>query len=169
MENKRELTYEMVMEMFADTDRRIKENAKHIGGITKSNGAMAEEMIFNSLNKTKTFANIKFDDIDRNVKLHSKFLGLKGEFDVVLKNGDTLAIIEIKYKVKPEDVTKLATSQLVNFRDLFPTFSDYKIMLGIGGMSFEDSSEEDAKAKGIGIIKVSADKVEYYTEGIKLY
>ena len=147
----------------------VKNMQIELSGIAKSNGMMAEEMVFNSLNKTKTFANVRFDDIDRKVKLHSKFLNLKGEFDVVLKNGDMLAIIEIKYKVQPEDVTKLATKQLTNFRNLFPMFSNYKIMLGMAGMSFEDSSEEYAKEKGIGVIKVSPDKVEYYTKGIRLY
>jgi len=86
-----------------------------------------------------------------------------------LKNGDTLAIIETKYKVRVEDVSKLVDKQVSDFRKLFPMFNDYKIVLGIGGMSFENKSEDEAKEKGVGIIKIVGDNVEYYTEGIKAY
>jgi len=48
-------------------------------------------------------------------------------------------------------------------------FSDYKIILGVGGMSFEDEAITAAKEKGIGIIKVVGDKLEYQTENIKMY
>ena len=48
-------------------------------------------------------------------------------------------------------------------------FSDYKIILGIGGMSFEEDAINAAKEKGIGIIKILGDKLEYYTENIKMY
>ena len=43
-------------------------------------------------------------------------------------------------------------------------FNDYKIVLGIGGMSFESKSKDIAKKNGIGIIKIIGDKVEYYTD-----
>jgi hypothetical protein len=36
-------------------------------------------------------------------------------------------------------------------------------------MSFEDDALIAAKEKGIGIIKILGDKLEYYTENIKTY
>ena len=201
MEDKKELTYEIVMQMIAETNKSLAETGKYIKelgerldktsqssmdkidklgeridktnqsitGISKSNGAMAEEIIYNSLKKDKTFGGIKFDEIDRNLNLKLKKFNIEGEFDVVLQNGDTLAIIETKYKVRVEDVSKLKDSQVPNFRKLFPIFDNHKIILGIGGMSFEKKSEEEAKNNGIGIIKIVGDKIEYYTENIKQY
>jgi len=58
----------LLKEKFAETDRLIKENSKQIGGISNSNGKMAEEMIYNALDKNKTFANVKFDYLRKNVK-----------------------------------------------------------------------------------------------------
>jgi hypothetical protein len=84
----------------------------------------------------------------------------------VLENGDTLAIIETKYEVRKEDVTKFATTQLPKFRTLFPKYSDYKILLGIGGMSFDNYVKEEANKYGIGLIKVVGDKVEFHVEKI---
>ena len=56
-----------------------------------------------------------------------------------------------------------------NFRLLFPLYKEYKIILGIGGLSFEDGVLEEAIKNGIGIIKISGDKVEINTEIIKIY
>jgi len=153
----------------AEWEKRMKELQNNIGGVSASNGAMAEEMIFNSLEQDKTFAGVKFEEVDRNIKLHSRFLDVKGEFDVILKNGDTVAIVESKYKVRSDDIAKLVDKQVKDFRKLFPMYSNYKIILGIGGMSFEQKAIEDAQNKGVGIIKIVGDKVEFHTEGIKTY
>ena len=152
-----------------ETDRLVRENAKEIGGISKSNGDMAEEAIFNALEREKTFAGIKFDYIGKNWKRHSKALNLKGEYDVLLENGDTIAIIETKYKVKKNDVSELLTDKVENFRKLFPLYSNFKILLGVGGMSFEKEAIKEAKDNGVGIIKIVGDTVEYYTDGIREY
>jgi hypothetical protein len=124
-------TFEMVWQMFAETDKKfaetseqmqetdkkfaetrklIEENQKEIAelriatkevnaavsGIGKSNGLVAEEMIYNALEKDMTFAGVEFDDIRPNMGYKSKKLNLKAEFDIVLTNGTMLAIIETK-------------------------------------------------------------------------
>ncbi len=156
--------------MSAETDKQIKALNKQIGGITKSNGKVAEATIYNSLERDMTFAGIEFDFIDKNKKRHIKRLNLKGEYDVVMYNGDTLAIIEIKYNVEKGDVNELIDKKKVEkFRLLFPEYKGYKILLGIGGGSFESDAEAEANKYGIGIIKVVGDKVEYYTDGIRVY
>jgi len=154
----------------ADFNERMKKLEKQIGGISKSNGDMAEEAIFNALGRDLTFAGIKFDDIGRNWKRNVKKLQLRGEYDVILENGDTVALIETKYKVQKEDITKLFTKEVADkFRILFSDYKDYKILLGVGGMSFDDDAIDEAKNNGVGIIKVVGDTVEFYTEGIREY
>ena len=150
------------------TNKAVTQTNISINGIAKSNGMFAEETIYNALAKDMAFGGIKFDDIDRNVKLHSKFLNLKGEFDVVLLNGDTLAIIETKYKVRREDVSELVDKP-DNFRKLFPTYNNYKILLGIGGLCFENDVIEDAQKQGIGVLKIDNDTIEYFTNNLKKY
>jgi len=147
----------------------MKDVRKEIGGIGDSNGAMAEEMIFNALDKSKTFGGIKFDDVDRNLRFKLKKIKLEAEFDVVMQNGDTIALIETKYKVKSKHITSILEKHLPSFKRLFPVFNDHKIIIGIGGMSFEKDVEEEAIEKGIGIIKIVGDKVEFFTDKIKYY
>jgi len=153
----------------ADFEKWKKEMQKYMGGISESNGAMAETMIYNSLEKDMIFAGVNFDYIHPNFGYKNKKLGIEDEYDIVLRNGDTLAIIETKYKVRDKDVTKLLGTKLSNFRLLYPEYDSYKIILGVGGMSFEDNALEEAKENGVGIIKIVGNKVESYTEGIKIY
>ena len=197
-DKKEELTYEMVMKMFAETDKRIekmfaetseqakeskkdldarfketerliKANAKQIGGIDRSNGLMAEEAVYNALKKDNTFANIKFDYIRKNIQLQSEDHRTLSELDIMMVNGDTISIIETKYKVEKKDIKKMLTDKLPHLREVFPKYNNHKVVLGVGGMGFEDNAEEYAKENGIGIIKIIGDKVEFYTEGIKMY
>ena len=162
-------TDKMIQSLSANIDKNavaIKETNQAIGGVAKSNGYMAEEAIFNALERDMSFAGIKFDDIDRAKKRKIKKLNLEGEYDVMLKNGDTIALIEIKHRVREGTAHKLATEKLNNFRKLYSEYEKYEIVLGIGGMSFEGNAIEEAKANGVGVIKIVGEKVEYNTDGI---
>ena len=156
-------------ERFAETDRLIKANAKQIGGISSSNGYIVEDAIYTAVRKNMTFADIDFYDIERNRKKYKKTLQLKGEYDIVLTNGTMAAIIEAKYKVNEDDVEKLATSQIEKFRLLFPEYSNHKIILGIGGLGFEDDAFDKAKELGVIPIRVLGEEIEYDTDGMKMF
>jgi hypothetical protein len=153
----------------AETDRYIKETNKMVNGISQSNGDFAEEAIYSALEESMVYGGIKFEDINPNMKRKSKAKKLQGEYDIVLKNGDTLAIIETKYKVRQQDVDKLVNEKVGKFRKLYPEYNDYKLILGIGGMSFDVESIASANENGVGIIKVIGEKVEFQTTDIKVY
>jgi len=166
---KSHLEWQEIKESQKATDKQIKELSKQIGGISNSNGKVAEDMIYNVLDKDKTFANVKFDYLRKNVQIQSETYETKTELDILLVNGDTISIIETKYKVEKSDVIDVIDKKLNYFRQYNPKFNNYKIILGIGGMSFEEDAITAAKEKGIGIIKILGDKLEYYTENIKTY
>jgi len=166
---KSEKEWKEIKESQKETDRIVKELSKNVNGIANSNGEMAEEMIYNALDREMTFSGIKFQYIYANMNKLLKSENIRAEFDVVLENGDTVAIIETKYKVREKDVIELLNKKLSNFRKLFPMYANYKIMLGVGGMSFEKKALTAANKKGIGIIKIVGDKVEYQTENVKIY
>ena len=153
----------------AETDRRIKELSRNIAGISDSNGKMAEQAIYNTLERDMKFAGIDFYDIAKNMHKKIKSLNLESEFDIVLTNGDTIALIETKYQVQQKDVIKLATKQVNSFRKLFKEYANYKIVLGVGGSSFDADAEQEAEDNGVGIIKIINDKVEYFTDNIRIY
>ena len=161
---------------FAETRKLIDNNAiqmkalqEELGGVGRSNGQVAEDTIYAALEKEMMFAGRKFHDIDRNWNRKKTDLKLQAEFDIVLINDDTLALIETKYKVRDVDVTKLVDTTKNKFKILYPQYSHYKVILGIGGMAFDQRAIDEANANGVGLIKIVGDKVEFQTEGIKVY
>ena len=88
---------------------------------------------------------------------------------MVLTNGKYVAIVETKTKVDQEDIIEMFEKKLDKFRKLYPEYNNHKVLFGIGGMKFDKRAEEIANKNGIGLIKVSGDKVEFHTENLKLY
>jgi len=150
-----------------ETDRRMKELQKHVGGIANSQGDFAEEYFFNSFDQGKTnFFGEKFDIIKRN--LTNVWQGLEDEYDIVLYNHASVAIIEVKYKIKIEHIKKVLKKP-ETFRILFPHYKDYKIFLALASMSFSKGLEEECKNKGIAIIKQVGDTIVIYDKHLKTF
>jgi hypothetical protein len=138
-----------------------------IGGISHNNGAFAEEYFASKLEETKTFANMKFDNFERNV--HAKVGDVQDEFDNVLYNGTSVAIIEVKYKIHDTYLDQMVSKKVSNFRKLFPYYKDYDIYLGIGSMAFYDDVITKAKKLGIGILRQKGNAIEMDTGYAKAY
>ena len=180
-ENKTKVTWDNIENIISETVAIQRENSikikklqtaldttnMAINGIADSNGAMAEATIYDALENDMTFAGQEFDDIYRNMKKHIKKDGLRGEYDIMMTNGDTIALIETKFKVRKQDVINLYEKQAPVFSKLFPEYSKYKLLLGIGGVIFETDAIEEADAKGVGIIKVVGNKIDYNSSNIK--
>jgi hypothetical protein len=162
-DDKRMAKLEKKIDKMADEVKRLN---RTVCGVEKSNGMVAEEYFFNSLNATKTFGGISFDKIDRNM-YDTDFDS--GEYDIVMINGNCIGIIETKYRVRTDDVSKLAKKQAKRFKNLFPQYSAYDIYLGIGGMSFTCGVEKKAGELGVGILKLKGDVVEIYDKNLKAY
>jgi hypothetical protein len=153
-----------------ETDLQIKRMSKEIGGIGDFNGYVAEDNIYYSLEDSMVFAGIKFDEMERRVQVRPEpFAKTETELDVLLRNGEALAIIEVKHRVKKKDVRELLYDKLGKIKKYYPKHKDYKILLGIGGMTIENDAEIEAKKNGIGIIRVIGNTVEYHTENIIKY
>jgi len=177
--HKKELTPADVWAMFAETnrqmketDRKLKEMGIHVDGISKSNGAFAEEVFYNSLEKSMEFAGVHYDRIDNSFRSTRKMPDgskLEDQFDIVLINSDAIAIIEIKYKASSDDVEELATKKINNFRSLFPKYNDFAVYLGLGTLSFNEYVVNKAKELGVGLLKLSGDVVKYKTSWVRAF
>jgi len=182
---KKKLTAEDVWAMFAETDRLFKEMREErketdrkfdelreqLGGISNSNGDFAEEFFYNSLEKTMTFAGIHFERIG-NFKCQKTLpdkTEIKGQFDIVLYNGNSVALIEAKYKANLKDLKELVEKKLPNFRLLFPEYAKYKLYLGIGSLVLKDRVVQEAEKLGIGLMRQRGNAVEYKTDWVRAY
>jgi len=162
-------TKQLFKEQSAEFDRRLKENAaefdrknaayekrmkrmdEEMGKWTNNQGCFAEEYFYNSFDYGRqNFFGEEFDSIEKNLKPKTK--NLKDEYDIVLYNHTSVAIIETKYKAHENDVPEVLR-KAETFRILCPDYKDFKVYLGLASMAFYPELEQKCKEEGIAIIK----------------
>jgi hypothetical protein len=140
----------------ADADKRLKKLENLIGGIGNNNGFFAEEFFQRAFSKKRELAGIKFEGMIPNLKYEGKE---NCDFDIVLVNGDSVAIIEAKYRIHPKYVKELVTKKLAQFRKHFPTYNNHAVYFGIAGLSVSEQVIKNAKEHGVAIIRQDGQKV----------
>ena len=151
----------------ARTNATLERMGITLGGINNNFGYTTEDYFYNSMYDNPTLGGIKFDTIRKNI--HTRTKRMEDEFDIVLYNGDSIGLIECKYKAHENDLYRLMTKKVDNFRQLFPDFKDYKIYLGLACFSFYPELEELAKQNGVAILKQKGDVVEIEATNLKVY
>lgn len=151
----------------AKTDTKLKETSIILGNLGINLGIVAEEYFYNALKETKKIGKYKFDDVDLNVNGRNK--KVQDEFDIVMYNGNTIAIIEVKHKVHPEDIQKLKTKKLENFKYLFPHYASYNYILGLGGFSLPKDIVELADKEGIAVFQKRGETTLINEENLQVF
>ena len=148
----------------ADTDKKIKSLIEQVAGITKSNGDIAEDYFFNSFQREQqNFFGEKFDKIIR-----GKGQIVEDEYDVVMINGHTACIIEVKYKARKDDIPK-ALKKVNTFRINFPEHKNHKIYLALAAYSFNENLERECIRQGIAVIKQVGETVIINDKHLKAF
>jgi len=151
-----------------ETSLQVKELSRNIGGISNSNGEMAEEYFYNSFKADTTFANEKFDRVEKNTKTSRD--GVEAEFDLILMNGKSAAVIEVKYNAKPDNILidKLIERADI-FKKLYPEYKNHNIYLGVAAMSFKSGLETKLHNAGIATIKQIGKKMVVFDKDVKAF
>ena len=173
------LTYEGLLELFRETreqmketDRIVKENAeqikktnKNVAGLTSSIGAIIEKMVEGNI--IEKFEALGYKDLDtccENKKFKNKELGIKGEIDLFVENGDIAILIEVKTTLETADVRK-HIERLKNFRRYTDARGvDKRRFIGaVAGAVVVGDAADVALENGMYVIVQSGDAVEIVT------
>jgi len=92
----------------------------------------------------------------------------KAEFDLLLVNGKSVALIEVKFRTRGKTVGQLM-NKIKNFRLKFPEYHNHQLYLGIASMVFEDKMEYECIDHGIAVIKQVGDTVVIHDENIRAF
>ena len=149
-------------------EQSLKETTKLVGGIANSNGDVAESYFVNSFAKHLHFAGQDFDSHSSKLVKNVKKLNLQDEYDLVLYNCTSVVIIEIKYKVKQENIQQ-ALKKAKTFKQLFPEYANYNLYLGLAGLDVEIDAEKEALSQGIAIIKQVGDNMVIHDKDLKVF
>jgi hypothetical protein len=154
--------------MYAESREERKELNRQLGGISNSNGEMAEAYFFNAFKANKFFASEKFDKIKKNMA----FIGVEkeAEFDIVLFNGKSIALIEVKYTAKPDNISiRKIISRVEIFKLLCPQYKAHKVYLGVAAMSFRKGLEQRLHHAGIATVRQVGKKIVVYDKEVKAF
>jgi len=150
-------------EQLKRTDEKLNRVAKIIGSIGNNQGDVAEEYFINSLKEKLCIGSLNFDYLIPNYIIAGKHIA--DEFDILLVNGESVAIVEVKYKVHPSDVEKLPR-KIANLKKL-PQYKGYKVYAGIAGFHIPSSAKKSAIEKGYFILQRKGDIVETYNNELR--
>lgn len=134
----------------AATDKKLKELSIMLGGVSNNQGSVAEEFFLNTLTAHPEVGGITFDRVTPHVMPATKTK--QAEFDIVMVNGSSVAVVEVKYKVHPSDIDK-AAKNLERYREFFPEHKDYALYGGIAGLHVPADAVKAAKEKGLFVLK----------------
>ena len=149
----------------ADFDRRMKRFEEMNGGLSNNQGMFAEEYFFNSFeNGQKDFFGEKFDRITKNV------LGVRceDEYDILMINGKSIAIVEVKFRAREKDVDKVL-KKANTFRINYPEYGNHRVYLGLAALTFDKGIEDGCKDNGIAIVKQVGEKVIITDKHLKVF
>jgi hypothetical protein len=128
--------------------------ASMYGGVSDNMGAAAEEYFYNSLRDSKQIGFLHFDQVLP--KVYGGKIGAQQEYDVLLLNGDSAAVVEVKYKVHPSSLEQLQR-QLGLFKQHFADYAGMKLYGGVAGFHVSDEVTQQAHEQGFFVLKRSGD------------
>ena len=147
-------------EQMKRTDEKLERIGNMLGNMGQNQGAVAEEFFYNSLKDTQTLAGVHYDFIDKSVFRTSN--GISDECDMILVNGQDVAIVEVKYKAHENDLDKLLTKKINNFKKLFPAYKDYRHHLVLATFHLYNEVKERALQNNVIVLQRKGDIVESY-------
>jgi len=159
-------TERILNEKFTRMEKAIENTNKQIGGISRSNGEFCEEYFINSFKENPTFMGEKYERVVDYLKPEP--VVINDEYDLVLRNGSTVVLIEMKYKANIEDVGKMF-SKLHSYRANYPMFKDYKAYLALASFRFPAKVRKRADEEGVVLIEQRGDKIEVISKNVKTW
>jgi len=150
-----------IREQMQETDLRIKRTNEEVGGLGNNVGRMVEHMLGGKiLDKFHTLG-YKVDDYTRNHHFRLSKLGIRGEIDLILHDGDISILIEVKTMLDIADIRKFI-EKLKEFRIYADArWKDTTRYIGaVAGAVVEDDAIKFAHENGLYTIVQSGEAVD---------
>jgi hypothetical protein len=169
---KNEASWAKLEVQFAKTDAKMAKTEasfstmkKMLDGVSTNQGSVAEEYFYKSLYKRPLLGGIEFDRVTPNL-IRAIRKGETSEFDVVLVNGNSVAVVEVKYKAHLNDLEQVQT-QLKRFRVACPEFKNYALYGGIAALSMPKAVAHEALAQGLFVLSREGQTLMVQDKGMR--
>ena len=149
----------------AKTDAKLDKVGKMLGGISNNQGDVTEEYFVNSLKNRLKLGDINFDFLVKNFKAQTA-KKILAEYDILLVNGNSVAIVEVKQKVHLNDLAKLP-EKIESLKNL-PQYDNYEVYAGVAGFFVPDEVIKQAQERGYFVLQRKGDVVVTYSKNLKV-
>ena len=129
--------------------REAREMRKELGGIGNSLGNTTEEFFYFALKGRPILGTMKFKNIFHAVKTIDPRLS---EWDIILTNGESVAVIEVKHTLKLSDIFAFQ-EKLKTFFDCFPSLKNHQLYAGFASFHIPADIKEKIHSLDFFIIK----------------
>ncbi|GMO43433.1 MAG: hypothetical protein Ta2B_24020 [Termitinemataceae bacterium] len=144
-------------EQMKETDRKMQETGRQVGALTNSFGKTVEYMVVPNLVKKFRELGFEFEKTQRDVVIRSIKHNIFTEVDAFLEDGDKVMVVEIKNKVKTDDIND-HIERMEKLRKDADFHNDKRKYLGaIAGVIFDDNEKTYALKKGFYVIEPSGE------------
>jgi hypothetical protein len=144
------------------TERMIIRNGRQIGGLHRSFGEIAEHLVAPGIEKRFNQLGYHFDEMaPKGHKIIDKETGkVLTEIDILLENGDTIIVVEVKAKPAIQDIEH-HIKRIEILRNRRHSINDKRKILGaIAGAIYEDEVKEAVREAGFFVIEQSGDTMK---------
>jgi len=151
-------------EQLKKTDEKLNRIASMVGNISNNQGDVAEEYFVNSLEEYLKVGTVDFDYIIPNFKA-KRGHKILAEYDILLVNGESVAIVEVKYKAHLRDLEKLP-KKIEQLKNL-PQYKNYKVYAGLATFYATDELIKKAEDMGYFILQRKGDVIITHSNHLK--
>ena len=140
-------------EQMKKTDERLDRLGQRFGDFGNNRGEEVEDFFYRYFAKNPALQGISFDDVERNIITSDG-----DEHDIVLINGETTALISIKYKLHKKDVDKLVSTELKRIQHFFEKLGSKHLLYGgVASYVVNEDVQKYAEEKGLFVITRSGE------------
>jgi len=148
------ISSEDIKQLFKETDLRLAELGKQIGGLGNRLGEFVEGMVRPGLVRLFRERGI---DLNLTIRdLSARRDGEAAQIDLMAIDDTEAVAVEVKSRLTVEAVDE-HVRRMEKFRRLFPRFADLRVMAAVAGMVIDDEAVTHAEANGVFVIGQTGD------------
>ena len=141
---------------FRKTERIVRDVSKNIGGLNNTVGEVAEDYFRGAFSKLDELSGVKVKAVD---SLQRTVGNITGQFDIVVFGDRANILVEVKHKLREQDVIRFFAKTFPAFKRLYPEHCKIKLLGAVAGMTIDDDALTQALDNGLLVFTQAGQKI----------